>query len=352
MSIRTEGGLGEESYFGLCNLNNQLYAVGTASGQVQMNNTSLTFTAQQAFMQKMNSNYSPVWTKWGTSTNNPPLLGGISASKNRLFVYGSANMVWDQGPTIGTYNYNLLKFDTAANYMKDFSDVFGTYYHGSAFYQEGSNGEIYHMICLWGTKGGYDSEFKSLGSNTITNWTIRTGDVTCSDHSALIKNGKLHYFSGNLNAADMQNGQVISSVNITQAANIGEAYLNEYSGNQILFYGFFGNSITLGNAALTAGPKGNAFVSIVNSNVILSAKEHVKSSFSFYPNPVENSLHVNSDDLSAYSTITILSPGGAELLRQKAEPSGLIDISHLNAGIYFLKIDSPDGSRIEKMIKE
>ena len=123
------------------------------------------------------------------------------------------------------------------------------------------------------------------------------------------------------------------------------------NGNSLFYTNLMKGTYYLTIAGTSITEKGKYTLDIVRMGA-LSTKDIVKSSFILYPNPANNTLnieYVNNNQTSAYDIYSI---NGAKVLTGKAHNNSL-DISNLDAGVYFLKILSPDntGSFYHKFVK-
>lgn len=87
-------------------------------------------------------------------------------------------------------------------------------------------------------------------------------------------------------------------------------------------------------------------------NVELTSVESVAEneiSFNVYPNPVENQLLIETE--KEITNITIFTVNGVMMYEGKYNEGG-IDISGLNAGVYFVKVAIDNHEIIEKIIKK
>ena len=72
-----------------------------------------------------------------------------------------------------------------------------------------------------------------------------------------------------------------------------------------------------------------------------------------YPNPAYSTITVNVPHDYLYCPLSVLNLTGRELIRvNSVDPSQVIDVSKLSAGIYFLKLYGEKTVRMEKFIKE
>lgn len=72
--------------------------------------------------------------------------------------------------------------------------------------------------------------------------------------------------------------------------------------------------------------------------------------FQLYPNPIQNRFYVKSKGNAKIKGIIIYSLNGKEVLYFKESPQ--YDLSNLESGIYFVKIQTNDGTSLEKIIKQ
>jgi hypothetical protein len=86
------------------------------------------------------------------------------------------------------------------------------------------------------------------------------------------------------------------------------------------------------------------------STVGISETGQEANKITIYPNPTIGNLYVESDKLKV-SNVEIFDVYGRIVLSSFA-PAPLINISHLTAGVYFLKISTEVGQVIKKVLKE
>lgn len=82
-------------------------------------------------------------------------------------------------------------------------------------------------------------------------------------------------------------------------------------------------------------------------NVSLSTNQFDKSDIKVYPNPVQNKLNIESQEI--INDIEIFDLLGKKILESKSKT---IDVSGLQSGIYLLKINTNQGSSTQKIIKQ
>ena len=99
-------------------------------------------------------------------------------------------------------------------------------------------------------------------------------------------------------------------------------------------------------ATQTIGCESN-LVLAVTVTVTLGVDEVEKFTFSYYPNPVINELHITA--VNTITNITVYSLSGQEVINQKwNKEEGILDMSSLEAEMYLVKINF---GAIEKVIK-
>lgn len=95
-------------------------------------------------------------------------------------------------------------------------------------------------------------------------------------------------------------------------------------------------------------PNANSFLSFTLRAPITDL-DHVKSPvLSIYPNPVVNELHIKTSESLKKAEITDLS---GSLLIHTDNPE-TIQVGHLSAGVYLLKVETENGEKTVKFIKE
>ncbi|MCB0443726.1 MAG: T9SS type A sorting domain-containing protein, partial [Flavobacterium sp.] len=88
----------------------------------------------------------------------------------------------------------------------------------------------------------------------------------------------------------------------------------------------------------------------VNSNCNLSNQEFTKSKITIYPNPVNDVLNINLEN-SIISSVTVFNTLGQKVYFSFSTTSQ-IDVSKLEAGAYFLKVDGLEGEYYGRFVKK
>ena len=87
----------------------------------------------------------------------------------------------------------------------------------------------------------------------------------------------------------------------------------------------------------------------VYNSVLLNNATFINKTVSIHPNPVINSLTINSTE--PIKEVTIYNLLG-QPIKTITKEFNLIDVSHLTTGVYFVKITAQNGSVIKKLVKE
>lgn len=88
----------------------------------------------------------------------------------------------------------------------------------------------------------------------------------------------------------------------------------------------------------------------VNSNCNLSSEEFTKNKITIYPNPVNDVLNINLEN-SIISSVTVFNTLGQKVYFSFSTTSQ-IDVSKLEAGAYFLKVDGLEGEYYGRFVKK
>jgi hypothetical protein len=101
-------------------------------------------------------------------------------------------------------------------------------------------------------------------------------------------------------------------------------------------------------------PATTAATSLVLDKIIftsvLSSSEFTKFDFSIYPNPVTNILNISNPNNFEIKNLSIIDING-RVVKNQSDLSQ-INVSDLNAGVYFVTIESTDGKTTKKFIKQ
>ena len=88
---------------------------------------------------------------------------------------------------------------------------------------------------------------------------------------------------------------------------------------------------------------------IVLTNAILSTQEFDKSGITIYPNPAKDIVSINGTESNNVKTATIISMLGQQI-KTVDKPGNQINVSNLQDGIYFLKLQLDDNRTVTKKL--
>lgn len=89
---------------------------------------------------------------------------------------------------------------------------------------------------------------------------------------------------------------------------------------------------------------------VTSSN--LRNDDYLSNKFSVYPNPVNNVININNSENALINEVTITDINGRTIKNVNSNVSQTeINVSELNTGVYFLKINSDIGNAIKKFVK-
>lgn len=118
---------------------------------------------------------------------------------------------------------------------------------------------------------------------------------------------------------------------------------NTFSGNN---FTAFGEGM---DGELYVGGKASGTVySIMDTD--LSTTNPITTTFSLYPNPAKNKVHVSNVNNGGNTTVKVFDLGGKLLIQQPLAADNSIDTSALRAGLYMLQLDSSNGTAVQKLV--
>ena len=92
-------------------------------------------------------------------------------------------------------------------------------------------------------------------------------------------------------------------------------------------------------------------VTLVKNDYCVSIQSNYETSFTVYPNPVQNKLTIETN--CKESILSISDINGEEMMKQQVKESKTqIDLSSLKNGVYFVKVINNKTSVVKKIIKE
>ena len=272
------------------------------------------------------SNAGVTWTRV-PSANIPVPLGGAEYGVTNVFET-VGNTIWfgtDKGRLFKSSNSGL-NWTVASTPIADFTSATAG---GSFTFKDVNNGLLL-------TDGG--SLFKtSDGGLTWVSQSfsgpIYTGDLTyVPGTSKVICTGAASGASGS--AYSLDDG--LNWINIDTNQHLQVEFLNEMTG----FTGGFNQSSTLGGIAKYTG-------------TTLTNETFEVEDFSLYPNPINDSFIIQNKNNTTILGLMISDINGKIVKNINVNSIGNeINISDLNSGIYFLNIDTENGTATKKIIKK
>ncbi len=132
-----------------------------------------------------------------------------------------------------------------------------------------------------------------------------------------------------------------------------------FQSNYIMIYQEFSTPQTFGpfNYTLTTE---NDIISLTITNSLgdsatysattLGNSTQDQISFTIYPNPASNLIYFKGSKIKIQN-FKIFNINGQQVLQSAFNPATGIDVSHLTKGVYFIKVDTKNGSLMKKFIK-
>ena len=94
-------------------------------------------------------------------------------------------------------------------------------------------------------------------------------------------------------------------------------------------------------------------IEVISTLTNIPSQTTDNTGFSFYPNPANTMITIETAQTAKESVMSILNMNGQELLKQQIKDiSTQIDVSKLSSGIYFVKLITGNTVEVKKMIKE
>lgn len=154
------------------------------------------------------------------------------------------------------------------------------------------------------------------------------------------------YITGDYNNqtfAGVFNPATNSFTSLTQTGMIGRRHHTSEVWNGSLY--IFGGNTTTSTSTSLSSVQSASLASLGSTDF---ASEH---QISVYPNPVKDIMTIDSD--SDYTKITVYNLLGQQILTKSvASNKNTIDVSNLNAGTYFVRLDSGRDVKTVKIIKQ
>ena len=189
------------------------------------------------------------------------------------------------------------------------------------------------------------NNFSSLNTQSLPNLK----DVYCAQNQISLLDfsnnpqlTRLYCSNNNLTSLTIKNGinQDFSNVNFNDCWKTGNPNLTTICADEselVAVQNFLDNC-------------GSAQAITINSNCNLSNQDFTKNQITIYPNPVNDVLNINLEN-SIISSVTVFNTLGQKVYFSFSATSQ-IDVSKLEAGAYFLKVDDLEGEYYGRFVKK
>ncbi|ESU24819.1 hypothetical protein FEDK69T_03720 [Flavobacterium enshiense DK69] len=286
-------------------------------------------------------------TPTNTSSTNSFTFTGLAANtRYHVYVRNACGSIW-MGPysvfTARTLPYTYGFETPAANGGYAIDGWSGTFSlnnnAGSAFYADGVQMVFSNSSTSAATNRWLYSRPISLiaGEQVTLKFSTRSTDATVAN-TLLAKVGSA--------ATTAAQTTTLSSVNVVGTSFV-ETTVNFTAPSAGVYYFSFNH-----NNAATAIPTSVVLDKIVMTTN-LSTDSFVSSKFSVYPNPVNNVVTVTNDANVQINKVAVTDVNGrtVKTLEFNGVTETQINVSDLNSGIYFMSIDTNEGTATKKIIK-
>ena len=124
------------------------------------------------------------------------------------------------------------------------------------------------------------------------------------------------------------------------------------NGTQLASYPVYGTGTSAKFVGIRFDNYGSGF-SVDNLVIELPASSESFNSnlFSLYPNPTSSILNITNSDNSDIKNISVVDVNG-RMVKNQAGSLTQINVSDLNAGVYFVTIEAAEGKTTKKFIKQ
>ncbi len=262
--------------------------------------------------------------------------------------------ILDQNPNIGTFWDTLTDLEDTAEVSNayashgsnsllivnwDDQEIGGAYFFNMTSYDKTSVAYNIYAPELGGSDN-YFILYDDSGIGTVVNFNYQ-GNIR-------LYNPALQSYStiGTYNAAQWYSVEVkIDFTAGTLEILVGDSqiYSDSYLGN--------GTSVEEIQLAIDNWGTDCYFDNLVISNFdTASTSDFLAASFSVYPNPVKDVLNISNSINAGINSVIITDINGRTV--KQSNNVAQINISDLNAGIYFVNINSNKGSLTKKIVKE
>lgn len=146
----------------------------------------------------------------------------------------------------------------------------------------------------------------------------------------------------------------------TTGTVVTTAFLNpqlaQWKTEMLSLSGYEGNQQVAFKIEFTPAGGNNVYVDDINVSGVVGIKENsnVLNEVTVYPNPFLNTLSIKGNDIGKITSVKLFDLLGKEInvqIEKNNNELKAVNLEAINAGIYFLKLNSAEGNRTIKMIK-
>ena len=344
------------------NVQGYYYQISTSndfSTIIAQGNTSLTFTSVSNFsptttyywrVRGYNNSGNSVWSQvWHFTTNDvvltPPVL--VSPANDATVQTSDVTLMWQN--VFGANSYEL-QFSMDANFVTAVTNFTTT------STQYSLTGIPDNTTLYW--------RVRATNGNTYSDWSapwhFTTNECQTSSYafSHSICNGESYEFFGQTLTTSGDYSQVLTNADgcdsiVTLHLTVFPTESTEFSETAFDSYTWNGQTYTESGDYTQTLTNIHGCDSIVTLHLTLTVgiDNWTENSVIIYPNPTQGKLKIENGDLKIWS-VGIVDVYG-KLLRMIAINDNMVelDLSSYTAGVYFLKIDTPNGEVVRKVVK-
>jgi uncharacterized repeat protein (TIGR01451 family) len=170
-----------------------------------------------------------------------------------------------------------------------------------------------------------------------TKFDLSSLQIMNSSHAmeTRITGNKVEFIFNNINLGPNEHGNVTFKVKTKSTLVSG----NTVSNNANIYFDY--------NFPIQTNTASTTFQTLSNGQF------EIDNSVEIAPNPTKNNINVNSNANSNIKTIELFDIQGRVLMTQLVNDSrSTVDLSNYNSGVYFIKVTTEIGTKVEKIIKE
>jgi hypothetical protein len=304
---------------------NILIAGSFSSSNITIGTSLLTNSSNDddVFLAKYDMDGNAIWAKSAGGEALDKAVSICSDSIGNVFI-------------TGTYHSPSITFGTTTLSKVYYSDVFVVKYDalGNPLWANNIGGSFYEYACGVGVDSngnvivtaGFNSPTLTIGTKTLT--TAGYGDIFIAKYNS--------------------SGNHLSAYNIG-GTNHEEAYSSsvDASGNIYITGTFYSPMIVIGNDTLINTGNSDIIITKLGNSFVSGISQHKSSNIKIYPNPTSNVIYIEGLTPEEKSVVTIYDVQGKLILSKEILDNTTIDISHLNQGVYMIRI----GNVVQRIVK-